>query len=80
MICELNYIVLFLLFSSCLLLGIVYGHESDLLVSEVYLVDVVGTPKVEPTRVMNVLCISNHNTTSSLLDIGTFPSCEIMVN
>jgi hypothetical protein len=68
--CELNYyvILLFLLVFSLELLKV---FESDLLVSEVYLVDVVGTPKVEPTRVMN-FCAFNHNTYLSLLDIGNF--------
>jgi len=37
----------------------------------------VGTHKVEPTRVMNYLCIFNHITISSLLDMETFSSWYI---
>jgi len=50
------------------------GFSRTFLVFDVYLVVVVGTPKVEPTRVMNYLCIFNHNTILSLLDMETFSS------
>jgi len=75
--CELNYYyycVIFLFFLSfpwnC------KGFSRTFLVFDVYLVVVVGTPKVEPIRVMN-LCIFNHNTILSLLDMETFSSWYI---
>jgi len=70
-------IMLFVIFSCLTFPWKCKGFSRTFLVSDVYLVVVVGTPKVEPTRVMNYLCNFNHNTISSLLDMETFSSWYI---